>query len=73
MWFSLMPAADWKASIVRWLVEPLPSEAYGISPGLALAAATSSFTDLYGAPDETTSACGVTTMLPISSKSLIGS
>ena len=26
MWFSLMPAADWNASIVRWLVDPTPSD-----------------------------------------------
>ena len=73
MWFILTPAADWNASIVRWLVEPLPSEANVISPGCAFAAATRSFSVLYGVGAPTTMHCGVRPMLPMSAKSCTGS
>jgi hypothetical protein len=69
MWFNWIPAVDLNISIVRWLVEPLPSEAKAIAPGFALAAATRSLTDLCGEEEPVTSVCGVSARFVIGAKS----
>ena len=64
-----MPAAERNISIVRWLVDPAPSEAKLICPGFAFAVATRSLTDFAANPGLATSVCGVSAMLVIGAKS----
>ncbi|MNC93864.1 hypothetical protein D3C83_105870 [compost metagenome] len=54
-------------------VPPVPAEAYEISPGRALASATSSFTDRTGSAGFTTSTCGTRHVSETAAKSLSGS
>src|SRR6187551_2965788 len=60
----LMPAARSNASPAMCCVLPTPDDAYLISPGFAFAAATRSWTLLYGVVDPTTSTFGTTTTRP---------
>ena len=55
---TLKPARLASTSPAMWPSVPVPASACLISPGLALAAATSSASDLYGASVRTTSTTG---------------
>ena len=73
MWVSFTPATSWKSSPVMWVEEPEPAEPKLISPGLALAIATKSWTVLAGKAGFTTSARGRSTATRIGCRSFAGS
>ena len=67
------PAAALNSSPEKCASEPLPPDAYVYLPGLALASATSSGTDLIGESAGTTSTDGVRMRPVIGTKSFKGS
>ena len=68
-----MPACRENISAATWPVEPAPDEPLEISPGRCLASAMNSFTVRTGSAGLTTNTSGVSLVMEIAAKSLIGS
>ena len=68
-----IPASILKYSMPVWSEPPVPPEAYWMSPGLALASAMNSLTDLAGRSGWTASMFGLVTNIAIGSHALAGS
>src|SRR5215510_6126446 len=73
MCWNLAPAALWKSSPVRCATVPLPGDANVTWSGFALAAATTSASDLNGELAETTSTRGAEATSVTGARSLSGS